>query len=184
MRHFSFFITLLSTDRGFSPTELIPCVVGATKQASHSSPVLWEPDPPHLPHKHQLSMSCTAAGKMLEIHSAAGNQGGLAVPCYHWKADLLEAGVSAALHLGNPLCPCRVGIKPPPPCSESTLGLCTGRIIMQNRKRESSPENCCWNCHFTGDLTNAKNTFWRKPRPLTVQKTRKRESFLCELLKL
>lgn len=72
--------------------------------------MLWELDPLHLPHKHHFSMSWTAADKMLELHSAAGDQGGLAVPCYHW--NLLAAGVSAVLHLRTPLWLCQAGVKP------------------------------------------------------------------------
>lgn len=182
MRHSHFFITLLLTDRGFSYTELIPCVVGATEQASHSGQMLWEPDHPHLPHKHTLSICWTAVDNVLENHSAACNKGSLTVPYFNGKGNLLEASMSTVLHFRTHFCLCRIDIKPPPPCSESLMCLCTGIIVMQSRKkRESSPENCCSNCHSTWDLANAKCSFWSKPRPLTVQKTWNVESLLCEL---
>lgn len=149
MRHSSFFITLL-TDTGFSYTELIPCAVGATEQAFHSSQMLWEPDLPHLPHKHTLSICWTAGNNMLENHSAACSKGSLSVPCFNWKASLLEVRASTVLHFWTPFCLCSVDIKTPPSCSERIMWLCTGIIVMQSRKkRESSPENCCSNCHLT-----------------------------------
>lgn len=159
-----FFITLLLTNKGFSYTELIPCVVGALKQASPSSQ-MWEPDPLHLPHKHTLSVCCTLADHMLENHSAACNKGSLIVPYFNWKANLLEVRVPTVLHYRMPFCSCSIDIKTPSPWSERILCLCTGLMIMQSRKkRESSPENCCSACRLTWDLANAKCSFFEQTK--------------------
>lgn len=100
------FYTLLQTGRGFSSPEFTACVVGGTKWAPHSSPVLWDPDPPH-----PLTSTTQCPDKMLEMQSAAGEQGGLTDPGGSGKA-IWSVSV---LHPGAPLCLCPAGTTPASP---------------------------------------------------------------------
>lgn len=181
VRHSSFFITLSLTDRGFSYAELIPCLVGATKQIPHRSQGLWEPAFPHLPHKHTFLMSWTAAANVLEIHSAAGNNASLFRTLTErqicWKQRCLLSCTWRFLFV----CMQSRHGNTPTLLWEHPGSLHRQYYHAKQKEEGIKPRKLLWNCHLTWDLANAKSSFWSKPRPLTVQKTRKGESLMCEL---